>query len=72
MVKISASQMNKLANLQWSFDGLDFKVMFGERLGTHLWGKFTKSNSIIHLWSEMDLENQRKFLKFINSKKAKY
>jgi hypothetical protein len=43
-----------------------FEKIFGEQIGEHLWGKFVSHNhEPIAFWGYLDLDNQRKLVKYI-------
>jgi len=49
-----------------NINGVDFRNIFGESMGQHLWDKFTGYNhSLLRLWRALDLENQRLFCKYL-------
>jgi len=57
--------MDNLASLECNLDGKEFKNIFGEKMGAHLWQKFRKDFNLVGLWTVLDLENRRTLASYL-------
>lgn len=75
--KFSEKDIKKLSDFEYDIDGETFVKLWiknggSERLGKHIWSKFTGYNhSLLKLWGYMDKENQDIMVKVINDYKER-
>lgn len=63
--------MDKLSKWEYWADADEFRKIFGERMGNHLWEKFKESNnSVTSLYGKLDSENQEILVKHLKKKKV--